>query len=119
MLGDVLIVGGGFMVLIKLNNMVSVLKLDVEAMKTKIMKMTEVLMQQAVFNTRLTAVAWGSVAHLRRGDPRFAGHIPTGLLRDAHQAEVMTVRPCMSNPMKHKHNYPVYDSGLFYARKSA
>jgi hypothetical protein len=32
---------------------------------------------------------------------------------------VMTVRPCMSDPAKHKHNYPVYESGLFYARKSA
>jgi hypothetical protein len=27
-----------------------------------------------------------------------------------------TVKPCLSDPLKHKHNYPVYRSGVFLGR---
>jgi hypothetical protein len=29
-----------------------------------------------------------------------------------------TVKPCLSDPLKHKHNYPVYRSGVFHGSRA-
>lgn len=61
------IVGGGLLVLVKLNNTVAVLKNDVAGMKLEIQKMAEVLTNQAVINTRMAAVEQ-DIRELRHGD---------------------------------------------------
>lgn len=61
------ILGGGLLVLIKLNNSVTVLKTDVAMMQREIVKIGDVLTKLAVTETRLSNIEQ-DVRELRHGD---------------------------------------------------
>lgn len=51
--------------------------------------------------------------------PNAWGAVWLRAIKDGAIMRTGTVRPCLSDPLKHKHNYPVYRSGLFHARAAA
>ena len=67
------ILGGGLIVLIKLNNSVTVLKTDVSMMQLEIVKIGDVLTKLAVTETRLSNIE-RDVRELRHGDGFVKGH---------------------------------------------
>ena len=73
------IAGGGIWVLIKLNNSVSVLKIDVDKMQREIIKIGDVLTQLAVTKTRLDNMET-DIRELKHGDDFVRG--PHGIDRE-------------------------------------
>lgn len=61
------ILGGGLLVLVKLNNSVTVLKTDVALMQREIVKIGDVLTKLAVTETRLSNIEQ-DIRDLRHGD---------------------------------------------------
>jgi hypothetical protein len=48
--------------------------------------------------------------------PNAGGAVWVRAIKDGVIIRTGTIRPCVSDPGKHKHNYPVYRSGLFHGR---
>jgi hypothetical protein len=48
--------------------------------------------------------------------PNAAGIVWVRAIKDGTLIKTGMTRPCLSDPGKHKHNYPVYRSGLFHGR---
>lgn len=61
------IIGGGLLVLIKLNNSVTLLKMDVTSMQREIVKIGDVLVKLAVTENRLSNIE-SDIRELRHGD---------------------------------------------------
>jgi hypothetical protein len=80
------IIGGGLLVLVKLNNNVVSLKVDVSAMQAEITKLGEVLIKMAVTDTRVAAAdsrianLEQDVREMRHGDGFVKG--PRGIDRE-------------------------------------
>lgn len=101
--------------------------------------MTEAAFAETLVNPDFAETAYAAICHVARrqcevhvddilrhckvkpSHPNAWGAVWMRALRDGTliKPEVMTVRPCLSDPTKHKHNYPVYESGLFYGRSRA
>lgn len=54
---------------------------------------------------------------VRPSHPNAFGAVWLRAIRDGVIIRTGTVRPCLSDPIKNKHQYPVYRSGLFYGSK--
>jgi len=53
---------------------------------------------------------------VRPSHPNAMGAVWLRAIKDGVIIRTGTIRPCMSDPGKHKHNYPVYKSGLSHGR---
>jgi hypothetical protein len=55
----------------------------------------------------------------RPSHPNAWGAVWMRAIKDGVIVRTGRVKPCLSDPAKHKHQYPVYQSGLFYGRGAA
>jgi hypothetical protein len=53
---------------------------------------------------------------VRPSHPNAWGMVWMRAIKDGTLLRTGTVKPCLSDPLKHKHNYPVYRSGVFHGR---
>ena len=92
---------------------------------------------EALTGSNFSEVAYAAICHVARrqcevhvddilryckvkpSHPNAWGAVWMRAIKDGTIMRTGTVRPCMSDPLKHKHNYPVYSSGVFGARRSA
>lgn len=51
---------------------------------------------------------------VRPSHPNAWGAVWMRAIKDGVILRTGTVRPCLSDPLKHKHQYPVYASGVFH-----
>jgi len=49
--------------------------------------------------------------------PNAAGIVWVQAINDGTLVKTGRTKPCLSDPIKHKHNYPVYRSGIFHRRR--
>jgi hypothetical protein len=55
---------------------------------------------------------------VRPSSPNSWGAVWMRAIRDGVIERTGTVRPCVTDPGKHLHQYPIYASGLFHARRT-
>lgn len=89
---------------------------------------------EALTGSNFSEVAYAAICHVARrqsevhvddilryckvkpSHPNAWGAVWMRAIKDGTIFRTGTVRPCLSDPLKHKHNYPVYASGIFHAR---
>lgn len=90
---------------------------------------------EALTGSNFAEVAYAAICHVARrqcevhvddvlaycrvkpAHPNAWGAVWMRAIKDGTISRTGTVKPCMSDPLKHKHNYPVYASGVFHARR--
>lgn len=60
-----------------------------------------------------------AICKVKPSHPNAWGAVWMRAIKDGVIERTGRVRPCLSDAGKHKHQYPVYRSGLFFARRSA
>lgn len=105
-----------------------------DAMQRRDIGMIEAEFAETLVNPDFAEVAYAAICHVARrqcelhvddilrfckvkpSHPNAWGAVWMRAIKDGTISRTGTVRPCMSDPLKHKHNYPVYRSGLFNGR---
>lgn len=105
-----------------------------EALRRRDVGMIEAEFAETLVNPDFAEVAYAAICHVARrqnevhvddvlrfckvrpSHPNAWGAVWMRAIRDGTIMRTGAVRPCMSDPLKHKHNYPVYASGVFHAR---
>lgn len=54
---------------------------------------------------------------VKASHPNAAGAVWVRAIKDGTLIKTGRTKPCQSDPVKHKHNYPVYRSGIFHRRR--
>lgn len=86
---------------------------------------------EALTGSNFAEVAYAAICHVARRQsevhvddllrylkvkpkhPNVMGSVWLRAIKDGVIFRTGTIRPCLTDPLKHKHNYPVYRSGLF------
>jgi hypothetical protein len=105
-----------------------------QAMQARDIGMIEAEFAEALVNPDFAEVAYAAICHVARRQAeihvddvlRFCkvkpshsnawGSVWQRAIRDGVLLRTGTVKPCLSDPLKHKHQYPVYRSGVFHGR---
>lgn len=107
-----------------------------DAMSRRDVGMAEAEFAETLVNPDFSELAYAAICHvarrqeevhvddllrhlkLRPSHPNSMGAIWLRAIKDGVIIRTGTIRPCVSDPGKHKHNYPVYRSGLFHGRRA-
>jgi hypothetical protein len=91
---------------------------------------------EALTGSNFAEVAYAAICHVARrqsevhvddilrfckarpSHPNAWGAVWMRAIKDGTIMRTGRVRPCESDPLKHKHNYPVYRSGVFHGRRT-
>jgi len=105
-----------------------------EAMRARDVGMIEAEFAETLVNPDFAETLYAAICHVARrqievhiddvlrhcavkaSHPNAGGPVWLRAIRDGTLLKTGTVRPCLSDPAKHLHNYPVYRSGLFHGR---
>ena len=105
-----------------------------EAVRLRDMGMVEAEFAEALTGSDFSEVAYAAICHVARrqsevhvddvlrfckvrpSHPNAWGAVWVRAIKDGTLMRTGIVRPCVSDPLKHKHNYPVYRSGVFHGR---
>ena len=105
-----------------------------QAMRSRDVGMIEAEFAETLVNPDFAEVAYAAICHVARrqleihvddvlrfckvkpSHPNAWGAVWMRAIKDGVIARTGTVRPCLSDPVKRVHNYPVYRSGLFHGR---
>lgn len=105
-----------------------------QAIQARDIGMIEAEFAEALTGSDFAEVAYGAICHVARrqaevhvddvlrfckvkpSHPNAWGGVWMRAIKDGVIERTGTVKPCLSDPLKHKHNYPVYRSGVFHGR---
>lgn len=105
-----------------------------QAMAARDIGMIEAEFAETLVNPDFAEVAYAAICHVARrqmevhvddilrfckikpSHPNAWGAVWMRAIRDGVISRTGTVKPCLSDAGKHKHNYPLYRSGLFHGR---
>ncbi len=103
-----------------------------QAVQLRDVGMLEAEFAEALTGSNFAEVAYAAICHVARrqaeihvddllryltvrpSHPNAFGAVWLRAIRDGTLLKTGTVRPCLSDPNKRLHNYPVYKSGLFF-----
>jgi hypothetical protein len=115
--------------------MMGQLAMDFSGAKARDAGMLEAEFAEALTGSDFAEVAYAAICHVARRQSevhvddilRFCkvkpshanawGAVWLRAIKDGVILRTGSVRPCLSDPLKHKHNYPVYLSGVFHGRR--
>lgn len=108
-----------------------------QAMAARDVGMIEAEFAETLTGSNFSEVAYAAICHVARrqcevhvddilrfckirpSHPNAWGAVWMRAIKDGTIIRTGTARPCVSDAGKHKHNYPVYASGIFNARRAA
>jgi hypothetical protein len=107
-----------------------------QALNSRDAGMIEAAFAEALVSPDFGELAYGAICHVARmqcevhvddilrfckvrpSHPNAWGAVWMRAIKDGVISRTGRIKPCESDPLKHKHNYPVYASGLFYGRRA-
>ncbi|MGY3609907.1 MULTISPECIES: hypothetical protein [unclassified Bradyrhizobium] len=107
-----------------------------QAVRARDVGMLEAEFAETLTGSDFAEVAYAAICHIARrqaevhiddllrhlkvkpSHPNCMGQIWRRAIKDGVLLKTNSIRPCLSDPLKHLHNYPVYASGVFRGRST-